>query len=498
MRTFFTKALQICDNFMVYLEEIRIDSVRMKIETSTAIKKRTTRVGAASNRIACFTALPFWRNKNQVILNWVAATVSLIFVDAPNGKAFSNQGNGVYVSDGSVSDTQNALNSVPAGSTVQIPNGNYTWSSTVTVNTGVSLQGQSVGGVTITDNAGASPVIQIVKSANQITTLSNLTIQPGNQTYHHLGIYGTYGLQPVLIHDCVFNTDGNEGAITWQSNGGVIWNCTFNCSNLNFDGGGIQLKNSDTSDPSWSTPDTMGVADSNGSRNTYIEDCTFNYLIDQCLDFDDNSRTVVRHCTFNNSGCTSHGADTSPIGNRHCEIYNNSFIFTQSGGSFPLNINYFVLLRGGTAVFFNNVIPAITSETWGQKAGILFGDFNISLVPNSVPCQTQYPSFHQLGQGWNNGQVSDPVYLWGNSGGGDYDNPGLDQFSPDACGSNQQVSNYIQAGRDYFTGTARPGYTPYTYPHPLRSGSQQSLLAQPVPTPTPQAPPPPTGLHVVS
>ena len=35
----------------------------------------------------------------------------------------------------------------------------------------------------------------------------------------------------------------------------------------------------------------MGMADANGDKNTYLEDCTFRWIFLQAIDFDDNSRT---------------------------------------------------------------------------------------------------------------------------------------------------------------------------------------------------------------
>jgi hypothetical protein len=44
-------------------------------------------------------------------------------------------------------------------------------------------------------------------------------------------------------------------------------------------------------------------------------------------------------------------------------------------------------------------------------------------------------------------------------------------------------SNYLVQGRDYFVGTPKPGYTKYTFPHPLRSRAG--------------APSPPTNLRII-
>src|SRR5262249_21547491 len=56
-----------------------------------------------------------------------------------------------------------------------------------------------------------------------------------------------------------------------------------------------------------------------------------------------------------------------------------------------------------------------------------------------------------------NDQVTDPIYSWNNKytdgGGGSF---GLSSFTAT-----------IRSGEHYFNNTHKPGYTPYTYPHPL-------------------------------
>ena len=56
---------------------------------------------------------------------------------------------------------------------------------------------------------------------------------------------------------------------------------------------------------------------------------------------------------------------------------------------------------------------------------------------------------------WLN-QIIEPAYCWGNTING-------------APGIGRSSSNIVE-GRDFFNGTSRPGYVPYTYPHPLVSG----------------------------
>ena len=42
--------------------------------------------------------------------------------------------------------------------------------------------------------------------------------------------------------------------------------------------------------------------------------------------------------------------------------------------------------------------------------------------------------------------------------------------NPWGC-SNPSVADHIQEGRDFFNDTQKPGYTPYTYPHPLATAA---------------------------
>ena len=83
---------------------------------------------------------------------------------------------------------------------------------------------------------------------------------------------------------------------------------------------------------------------------------------------------------------------------------------------------------------------------------------------------------------------SEPAYIWGNSS-QPLANTDLSDYGGTDCSNPDSSANYIVLNRDYFNGsTAKPGYTPYTYPHPL---TNQSAIGGG------SAPAPPTGLQVV-
>jgi len=132
--------------------------------------------------------------------------------------------------------------------------------------------------------------------------------------------------RPILWHDCWISVPGTLRAIRWQVNRGVIWECSFDAGFDSGNGTGfgregklIVFKNEGNTS-SWATPSTMGMADTTGLNNFYMEDCDYHGMSIAAMDMDDNSRTVVRRCLFNNTSFGTHGADTSNYGVRHYEI----------------------------------------------------------------------------------------------------------------------------------------------------------------------------------
>jgi hypothetical protein len=458
-------------------------------------------------------SLPRWLRSVTGRVTQPLVALGLIFTGCFSSQAFSVSGSS-YQSNGSASDTQAAIDAAPNGATVQIPNGTYTWSSQVRVNKAITFQGASAGGVLINNTSSINGIIDLTESTAGSVVMANITmadtgVSGSLGTLHHVVVEGVTNGQPVLMHDCTFYTGGSAlvYAVDWGVNRGVVWSCTFD-SKFNY-GGGIQLKGQDNS--SWSTPSTLGTADTNGAGNTYVEDCVFKTSYLGALDFDDNSRTVVRNCTFQDSAIYCHGQDTSPEGARQWEVYNNRFTYTASGPNYPLNLQDWFTVRGGTGVIFGNNFDSILYK----RTAVQLNVYSINRGSATIPCQTSYPAPRQVGQTWvgvgvpgayayanapydnkaGAGYKTDPIYIWGNSGAGasDPDFVSLNQYTPDDCGNGQRVGDYVKEGRDYILGSARPGYTAYTYPHPLRHGGS----TQPGGSPGQSAPTQPTNLRVV-
>jgi hypothetical protein len=413
---------------------------------------------------------------------------------------------------------QSAINAAPNGSTVIIPNGTYSWSAGITCNKAITIQGGSVGGVTITDNMSGI-VVDLTPSSAGNLTFANVIFTQGSvgakNAQHYILVEYSPGSQPILIHDCQFFSTGSVlNQILWSQNGGVIWNCHFDGGNTGMnitsadEGIGFKYPAIDR----WETPSSMGMAgDPNGTLNTYVEDCTFSNFYTEATDMDDGSRNVIRHCTFTNAVCASHGADTSPWGNRHWEYYDNSFIYpwASTDPNAP-NVQTFITMRGGTGVITGNSFYPANTQNWGNHTSIAW----LSDAVTQVRCYTQYPIPRALGQSWSggagsysypqapefgSGYITEPIYVWGNTTNNTYEQGNADTYSYSnnvGCNNGFTTQDFIVVNRDfYFDSGPKPGWFRYTYPHPLRAGASSPGSPSPTPNSTPQAP---QNLRVVS
>jgi hypothetical protein len=414
-----------------------------------------------------------------------------------------------YTTNGSQSDVQAACNAAPDKGTVTvvIPNGSYSWTGNLTIRKSLSLAGASPTGVKISNNLASGAMISAIAGAAGHMNIYWLNIVQTANNGGGKGFALTCDRTPssrytILVHDCTFSSGSIfTYMVLCRDNGIIFWNDTFIGDGPNDPNaiGGLSFvcdKYGFTS--SWNTPATYGTQDVSGLANSYIENCTF--CDGATANFDDNSRVVARYSTFRNGDLTSHGQETSIIGAREWEIYNNKFIYSTSGtgpsgNTYPLNLQTWFLGRGGSGVICNNAMDDIPN-----KNGITLTVFSINRA-DSIPCQTAYPAARQIGQGWSAsskapygnpvvrqdglGAITEGVYIWGNTGSetADPNYVGLNQYSPDDCGHGELVTEFLKKGRDYFVGTAKPNWSPYQYPHPLHTAFSVTG-ASPTPAPT--------------
>lgn len=316
---------------------------------------------------------------------------------------------------------------------------------------------------------------------------------------------------PVLIHDMWIRTGTGSGdGIHSSTNRGVVWNLSADASPF-ASATTIIHHPADPVTNSWTTASTWGAADTTGTNAWYVETSDFHAYLNT-FDNDNNGRLVFRYNLMNNASATTHGSDSSTYGQRYFEYYNNMNIWNSanSGDSTSFNLGHgWILVRGGSFVAFNNNWTVISGYYNGSD--VEMGEFALQYPYAQNGCwgsgwttkaTEYYHAPRQVGYGYvtgtgtanyppdgvNNASKdattyvgdSEPAYIWNNTPGNTtgYDDGGGGCSASPLANSAQ----YIVSGQDFIVGTAKPGYTPYTYPHPLTQGG---------------AVVPPTGLQAV-
>ena len=370
-----------------------------------------------------------------------------------------------------------------------------------------------------------NPMFSITIDGSYHTSISGIHFAEGKTPGYNIlfttnGSLGIIGGQSILIHDNMFE-HGNPEWINANTNQFVIWNNSFVANQ--WQSSNAVIRTVDASNGlgnwSWTNGSTMGTADTTGMSNGYFETNDLEGVAIS-TDYDSGARGVFRYNFMNESYIITHGPDTSNIGLRHLEFYNNVAINQVFGNAFDFSLgNGWINLRGGTMVVTNNTWPQITG--FYAKNDITWQVQNLERDAGSHACWglgttggANYPSPRQVGMGYVTGKGTahgvdytctgvgssvgclgnqvfgpasidaftyvgdnEPVYIWGNTRtltftNGDYP-PGQGNNCPNPPNPDT-VANYVASGRDYFNGTAKPGWAPYTYPHPLTKGTQSS------------------------
>ena len=145
------------------------------------------------------------------------------------------------------------------------------------------------------------------------------------------------------------------------------------------------------------------------TNNFYVESNDFHAFLN-ATDVDNNCRSVFRYNLMNNAGFGTHGVDTSVYGQRHFEYYNNvgNFNGYSSGRtSATFNMNWWIFVRGGTFVVYNNVLPALQSMDYGTKDDVHMIEMSLCSAmpaPHTRPVRGRYDKRSGLlrsSPGWN-------------------------------------------------------------------------------------------------
>ena len=380
----------------------------------------------------------------------------------------------------SSADVQTAINQSINGDTVLVPSGTCTWNSGVTINKSITLSGMNTGcpnscvDNTIITEGNASSKINITTNNVRVNGITFQNRDGGSGA-------GTITINPdpaVTNYRIDHNHFKNAGQIDGSTNSivigafggnkkqypGLIDNNLFDGANswkcINLSGGGVS---------DWNLPLGLG-----GSDFLFVEDNRFvhNNQVNSCFDTDDGGRVVFRYNYLKETRFITHGTawSSDPLirtSVHAVEVYNNTF-----NGDLGTVQAYFMVLEGGTGVFYNNTANGSTNHFIYLQ--YLRGD-NSSYCTGSYDCDGSYPldgnsgsygypCYQQPGMTGSNGHISVPVYAWNNTWSGH--NAIID--AENECGR-----GHMQSGRDYFNETPKPGYIPYTYPHPLRNEEPQ-------------------------
>lgn len=412
------------------------------------------------------------------ILKFVIVIVFLVsFVS--RGRAYNaNNATLQITSDGSYADTAAAVAYVQSLSqdgwilTVGSSGGTYSWTNTLVINIPnvFTMRGADTNNrPTITVSCPSGPGFYINCVSNKTITVRDFIFNEWSAANCLIQVVGN-GLDCFRLSDLTFNHNQGTGACVWVGDTsyptvgdgpyGLIDHCEINSSG----GSGFGIYIRDTFH-SWLRPMTMGTR-----QAVYVEDCSFHAVTcvtgSPALDGDNGARFVVRYCSMTNFGLGSHGAEVYPTNSvLQWEIAHNTWTVTDGQG---LAFGFFC--RGGTGVMFSNTFAATGSGFYNTALSMTY----YRALPNNGVCAQDrfYPQDYlgtqQPGCGVLIGTNSDPhfpampwasvpIYFWGNT----VTAPMYyAQAGPNAGG-------FVQQNTNYFVNVVSPGYTEYTYPHPL-------------------------------
>jgi len=345
-----------------------------------------------------------------------------------------------YAQSCSQTNIQTAIDSSSNGDTVIVPAGTCTSATAITLNQGATLQGAGKD-LSLLSLSASGSVIVLDGTDGELPRITGFTIDGVSETY---GIYVQGDCKTFRIDNIKFT--GTAGAI--KTDGytyGVIDSCTF------INAGAEQIDVADGGDGSnaWSydIDDILGTANA-----VYIEDCYFESDAEgngNAIDSNVGARWVFRYneVTGTNDGLLmpieNHGyCMQSNHGTRSIEVYENTFTIDYT------DYNPVMKIRGGDGVIYdNNVfgtfdwIQLNNYRSWNEGcAGGLCSD------NEGYPCQDQ----------------TTELYIWDN-----YAPSRPDSLLPISVYDGGDCREHIQEDRDFFL-EEKSGYTPYTYPHPLR------------------------------
>lgn len=284
----------------------------------------------------------------------------------------ANDGAKTISSDGSATDTNNAIAYVAAKNqdawvlTAGTPGGSYSWGAVIAIDVGnhsftfqgaasgtIPSQGAAPSGQTdITTSVSSGFPITVSVHDGKVITIKDFAFADWNSANNALFVFSGYGDDTLRLTNCRF-AHGNSAAIAWV---GTVSAATglgpyglFDHLSVSgtYSGYGIYVR--DTTN-SWSSAMTWGT-----KKAVYIEDSVFtatNYQAGvPAFDGNQGCRVVCRYNAFTNHSCVFHGSEPDPNGGLQLEWMHN--VMTATDG---VVIGNAINLRSGTCYAFGNTL----------------------------------------------------------------------------------------------------------------------------------------------
>lgn len=228
-------------------------------------------------------------------------------------------------------------------------------------------------------------------------------------------------------------------------------------------------------------------------KAVYVEDSTFTFTTEGGAPafFDmagGGGRIVFRHNTATGGYMYNHWTRYTEVAGLKYEVYNNVFVGTAAwgvgGGEYPSRF------EAGTGVIFNNTVTGFNDTHFyiderrgcGNESNAPLLTCNGSRAWDGNIEASGWPCLGQIGRGTGTvagSQPSVPLYAWNNGMQAKCAHPAaagvacVDTVKIAVMGCNTDLkttgSEHSNGDVDYVNNgtTQKPGYRPYTYPHPL-------------------------------
>ncbi len=359
------------------------------------------------------------------------------------------------------------------GDTVVVPSGTATWSSTLSINNAITLQGSGTNSTIISGNN----LISIAHSGVRVTNMRlNGTFNPPDINGYWV-IFPHNNINGFRIDNCFIYGGGRSIYCGGLGGSGYAWGVIDhnyfldnnvavgmhggNCLGWTF----AQVPGS-TNSVVFEDNKIVRTSASNPFTSAYAGEDFYHQW---------GAHSIIRHNVIDNTGSTSVGDFVDAHGNTHYMDVNNStdcgnyeagtviceaYANTWMGNS---GMNELLNLRGGCMIWYSNTFtmnsdPGFPFMRLMEEEGWKDSNF--------VPLSTSWPGE----QGTTNS------FFWNNTYNGSPTLPSVE----DGFGGVPQVT-FIREGRDYwnhkplstniFYNASYPeGYKPLVYPHPLVSG----------------------------